>query len=150
MSSSYVRTQIKTFISSNIPSETVVDLTGVYDELQDILEAEGVSYEDPWLGLQFIGNEEMPINVGANNTQGLYREYGNVFLHIAAMSTIGVSTGILARAETIAVAFRGQRINDIIIESVSPPNFELGATLDFEGGWTSASIVLNYYRDLNL
>jgi nitrous oxidase accessory protein NosD len=150
VSSSYVRTQITNFVGTDLASETLVDLTGVYDELQDVLNAVGVSYEDSWLGMQFIGNEELPINVGADNSQGCYREYGAVYLHIVAMATIGCHTGILSRSETIRNAFRGQRINDIIIENVSPPNFELGATLDFEGGWVSASVVVSYYRDYNL
>jgi len=150
MSSIYVRDKINNFITTNIASETPVDLTGAYDTLEDVLNANSVTYEDDWLGIQFIGNEELPINIGANNTQGLYREHGSIFLHVVAMANNNVHTGILTRGETIRNAFRGQRIDDIIIESISPLNFEKGATLDFESGWVSASVILSYYRDLNL
>ena len=50
--------------------------------------------------------------------------------------------------ETIRSLFRGKRINDIIIESVSPPNTESGTTIEFDNNFTSASIFLDYYRDL--
>ena len=57
---------------------------------------------------------------------------------------------ILTRAETLRNLIRGRRINDIVIEGVTPPNFEQGATLDLDAGYSSGSFIVNYYRDLNL
>lgn len=150
MSSSYVRTQITSFIGTELPAETVIDLTAEYREIEDVISGASLTYKDPWLGMQFIGSEDIPINVGANNVAGCYRETGIVMLHVVAQSNSLSASSILTRAESIRDAFRGQRINDIIIESVSPPNFERGVTLDFESGYTSAVITVSYERDLNL
>lgn len=146
MSSKYIREQIATFVNSDIPLENFIDLTAESDQLNDLVESYGLSYEDPWLGCQFIGSDENPIAVGNKD----YRETGSVFLHVVAPAKKGVRAGIIDRAEAIRDAFRGKRINDIVIESVTPPNFEAAATLQFEGGYTSASVIVNYYRDLHI
>lgn len=150
MSSTYVRTQIKAFIASDIATEKVIDLTAEYRDIDLVIASAGITYKDPWLGLQFVGSEEVPINVGANNVAGCYREVGVVMLHVVAIANASTATNILARVDTITSAFRGQRINDIVIEGISPPNFEKGSTLDFESGYISASIIVSYQRDLNL
>lgn len=151
MSSSYVRTELKNFITTNIPSEiNVVDLTGEYENLRNVLAKSGINHTNNWLGLQFIANEEEVITLAAGNDAGKYREFGALYLHIVSPAQIGVVDIILPRTETIRNAFRGQRIGDILIQSVTPPNFEAGATLQFEGGYQSASVIVTYERDLNL
>jgi len=149
MSSSYVRTEIKTFLSAN-STENVVDLTGQYLQLNEMLTAEGLTRNDPWLGIQFIGSTETPQSLVSTNNQGRYREIGSLFFHVVARVSNTLRDDILARAETLRNSIRGRRINDIVIEGVTPPNFEQGATLDLEGGYSSASVIVNYYRDLNL
>jgi len=150
MSSSYVRTQMTTFITTNSSEANIVDLTAQYSTQQNMLDDAGIGRNDPWLGLQFIGSSEEPITLNSNNTTGKYREVGSVFLHVVERVKTTVADDILTRAEDLRTLLRGQRINDIIIESVSPPNFESGATLQFEGGYQSASIIVSYERDLNL
>lgn len=150
MSSVYVRNQITTFIGTDLPTENVIDLTGEYRDIDDVIAGASLTFRDPWLGLQFVGSQDIPITVAANNVQGCYREIGTVLLHVVEMATSSSTTNILTRSETIRNAFRGQRINDLIIEEVSPPNFEQGATLDFESGYVAATIILSYERDLNL
>lgn len=151
MSSQYVRDQILDFIEDNVPEEPIViDLTAEFDDLRDLLAKNGVSGNKPWLGIQFIGNEEIPITVSAHNTQGKYRETGAVYLHIVEKARLGVGAPLITRSETLRNAFRGQRIGSILIESVSPPQTDSGATLSFEGGYTSASVIIVYQRDLDL
>jgi len=150
MSSSYVRSQITTFIGTNLASENLIDLTGEYKDIDDVIADASLTYKDPWLGMQFVGSEDVPINVGANNSAGCYREVGVVLLHVVSQAKGSASTDIIARAETIRDAFRGQRINDIVVEEVTPPNFERGATLDFESGYIAATVMISYQRDLNL
>lgn len=149
MSSSYVRTNFSAFLTAN-SSEDFLDLTGQFAELRYFLEDEGLTVRDDWVGLQYIGNEEIPINVGSGNTTGKYRELGAIFLHVVDIAKLGVDATILTRAEALRDLLRGRRIGDIVIESVSPPSFEQGATLQFEGGYISASIIVGYYRDLDL
>lgn len=150
MSSIYVRSQITTFIGTDLAAENLIDLTGEYRDIDDVISGASLTYKDPWLGMQFVGSEDIPITVGSNNITGCYREVGIVMLHVVAQANSSATAAILARAVTIRNAFRGQRINDIIIESVSPVNFERGTTLDFESGYCSATIIVSYQRDLNL
>ena len=151
MSSSYVRTELKNFITASIPSEDkVVDLTGEYDNLRKVLAKNSINHTDNWLGLQFIANDEEVVTLSAGNNAGKYREFGALYLHVVSPAQIGVADVILPRTEIIRNTFRGQRIGDILIQSVTPPNFESGATLQFEGGYQSASVIVTYERDLNL
>ena len=150
MSSEYVRSQIISFIESNLTDETAIDLSGEFDNLEALLAREGITGRDNWLGLQFIGSDEIPIAVSSTNTTGCYRETGAIFLHIAEKARLGIGALIIARAETIRNAFRGVRIGDILVESVTPVNFNSEATLNFEGGYTSGSVIISYERDLNL
>lgn len=150
MSSSLVRTGIKNFLTANAPSENLVDLSALYAELPDALNELGVTPEETWLGLEFMGEDEVPITVGANNTKGKYRETGMVYIHVVDIAKLGVSSSILSRAETLRALLRGQRIGSIVIESVTPVSFERGATLQFEGGYMSGSFIVGYYADIDL
>lgn len=150
MSSSYVRTEIKNFLTANAPTENQVDLSGRYEELTDMLDDFSIGRNEPWLGIQFVPSIEETVSLNAGNTEGKYREIGLIFLHIVERSKPTVTDDILARAETLQSLLRGQRINDILIEGVSPANFEAGGTLQFDGGYQSAGITVNYQRDLSL
>ncbi len=148
MSSKYVRDQIQAFMDAGL-TDTTLDISGQFDEIKSFLAKNGVGPRDPWYGLQYIPSEDIPITVGSNNSQGKYRELGAVFIHIVSVAKSDSAHDIVDRGELVRDLFRGQRIGSIIIEGVTPVNFEAAATLQFEGGYTSASIVLNYYRDLD-
>lgn len=150
MSSTSVRTAIKNFIATGFPAETLIDLTAEFEYLEELVLKYGLTREDPWLGIEFIGNEETMITVPATNQQGKFRETGVIMIHIVDVARLGIGDAILLRAEPIRNSLRGMRIGDIVIESVTPPNFSMGATIDFEGGYTSATIMASYYTDLDL
>lgn len=148
MSSLAVRTAVLQFLEDNAGSETVVDLTGHYEEMLDMLAEAGLQPDAPWLGIEFIGDEELPVSLAATNDQGLYREFGIIQLHICAVAQLGVGNSMLQRAEVLRDLFRGERIGGIVVESVSPMNTGPGATLEFEGGYVSGTININYYYDV--
>lgn len=150
MSSLAVRNAFKTYIKAQNPAEKIVDMTTVFDELQDFLEANGILPGNPWVGIQFLASEELPITINADGTTGRYRELGSIYVHVVDEAKLGVGDLILARVETIRNSLRGRRIGDIIIESVTPANFEFGAALQFEGGYMSGTFICNYERDLEL
>lgn len=150
MSSLYVRDEVLNFVNTELPTESVIDLTSDFLELEDVLLEEGLTMSDPWLGVQFLGSEEIPVDVGATNTRGKYREVGAIYLHVVEVARLGVHTIILNRAEAIRNKLRGQRIGSVIIEAVAPPNFGEGITLNFSGGYTAAVIQIDYHRDLDL
>jgi hypothetical protein len=149
MSSAYVRTQIKDFLETN-SSEDVVDLTADFQEIKELLDDSGIQPDAPWLGVQFQGDDEIPVALAATNDQGKYRETGAIYIHVVSTARLGVGDALLTRGEVLRNLFRGRRIGDILIESVTPMNFDSGATLQFEGGYMSGSFLMAYQRDLDL
>jgi len=149
MSSSNVRTLVKDFLTAEIPSETVVDLTAQFDDVKEMLTDQySLQPDAPWLGIDFQGDTEEPVSLSADNEKGLYREFGQIQLHICAMAKIGVGASLLARAEVLRNLFRGRRIEGIVVESVSPLNTGPGATLEFENGYVSGTVIVAYHFDL--
>jgi len=149
MSSKYVRDQFNNFIDTN-SSENIIDLTGQFLTLNEVVSNAGLGRNDDWVGIQFIGASEEIHSITATNSQGRYREIGSVYLHIVARVSDSTTDDIINRSETLRNLLRGRRIEDMIIEGVAPENFEAGTTLELDAGYQSASIILNYYRDLNL
>lgn len=146
MSSVAVRTLIRQFLEDE-SDETVVDLTGHFEDLRELLNQEDVQPDAPWLALEFIGDSELPVSLSATNEQGLYREIGQIQLHVCAVAKIGVGSSLETRAETLRNLFRGRRISGIVIESVSPINTGPGATLEFEGGYVSGTVSIGFHYD---
>lgn len=147
MSSSAVRTLVKDFLEDN-SAEIVVDLTGEYADVREMLGEAGVQPDSPWLGLEFAADLEEPVALSADNEKGLYREYGLIQLHICAVAKIGAGNAMLARAETLRNLFRGRRIGGIVVESLTPMNTGPGATLEFEAGYVSGTVTITYHYDL--
>lgn len=150
MSSSAVRTAMLNFIAAAAPTENVIDLSGQFGEIQELIADAGLDMDDPWLGVQFVGNDDSPITVGANNVVGMYRETGVVYIHVVDVAKLGGAGSIITRGETLRDAFRGMRIGDILIEGMTPINFDAGTTLRFSGGYMAASFLIDYTREYNL
>lgn len=149
MSSQVVRETIAAFLGTNVPGEKLISLEAEFPELRDLLAQAGLSPDAPWLGINFVGDDEIPVSLAATNEQGLYRETGSILLHVCAEAKIGVQNSMISRAEVLRNLFRGRRIDSIVIEGVSPVNFLRGATLEFDGGYVSGTITIAYHRDLS-
>ena len=80
MSSEYVRDQIKTYLGAN-SGESLIDISGEFREIKDLMSAYGLGVNSDWIALQFIGSTEEPTSVPA----GCYREFGSIFLHVVDM-----------------------------------------------------------------
>ncbi len=151
MSSLSVRDKVLAFLTDQFPAERVVDISAEYSELDDFLIANNITSDQNWLGIQYIGNEEIPVDVGATNTRGKYREIGIFYLHVVEVARLGVARAVLQRGEAIRNAVRGQRIDgDVVVKSVSPVNFGPGITLSFQGGYSAGLIIVEYQYDLDL
>ena len=147
MSSSYVRSTIKSYFTTTFPSKVLVDFTAEERDMVEILRQYSLTRTSQWYGIQFIGSDEEPVSSTSTSTRGQYRETGSLFFHIIVPSGVNAATNIIANVETIRDAFRGRRISDIVIQSVTPVNTEEGSTLQFESGFTSGSFIVNYYYD---
>ena len=60
MSSLYVRDTFKQFLTDNAAEDYIIDLSGEFDVLEDILNRYNVPRTSGWLGLTFLGDEEVP------------------------------------------------------------------------------------------
>jgi hypothetical protein len=151
MSSSYVRTQIKLYLQDNAQNENLIDLSGQFVELQKMLSNNNLTHKDTFLGLQWLPSGELPISLPSKNSAGCFRETGVFLMHIAEPTkTADLADAIVARADSLLSIFRSATINnDIIIESVTPANFDTTATLKFENGYQAAAVTVNFYRDFN-
>lgn len=146
MSRLAVRTAIKDFLDAN-SSEDVIDITAEFEELKDLLQDHDIQPEAPWLGLEFSADPAEPVSLTANNTQGLYREYGLISLHVVTSARLGAGNELLSRGEGLINLFEGSRIGDVVINTVGSLNTGPGATLEFEGGYVSGTITLGYHFD---
>lgn len=146
MSSSSVRTAVRQFLDNN-SSEDIIDLSDQFDDFKEMLAEANLQPDAPWLGLDFIGDEELPISLSATNEIGLYREIGSIILHVCTEARLGAGNSIIARAEDLRNLFRGLRIGNIVIDGVTPVNFGPGATLSFDGGYISGTITISYHAD---
>ena len=149
MSSLAVRNLINAFIVSDLPLEKAVEVSAEFEYTQDFLDENGITYSDPWLGVQFVGSDEEPVDINASNINGKYRESGIIYLHVTEIAKIGPKTSLFLRCEEIRKKFRGKRLGDLVVKKVSPPNTGIGATLNFEGGWTAALIQVDYEYDFD-
>lgn len=151
MSSVAVREIIFDFLATVAPTENVVDLSGEFDELKELLDEYNVPVGSPWLGVQFVGSEEDPIDVRGTNNKGKYRELGVIYLHVVGIAHLRAHQLILPRGEALRNAFRGQRLEGkLLVEAVSPVNFGQGITLNFEGGYTAGAIEITYTFEFDL
>lgn len=150
MSSLAVRTTIKNFITTEFPGEKLVDFTAQYAEMKELLQALNIGEEQDWLGIEFYGGEEEPITVPATNDQGKYREEGAIEFHIVTVAQLGAGDTLLTRAEALRDRIRGQRIGLVTITSMTTPNTGAGATLQFDGGFMSASFFASYEYEKDL
>lgn len=153
MSSSVVRSTINSHIQTVLTGfakpETLVDLTGEFENLSDVLDYHEVGELDPWVGIQFVGSD-ITINsiTSLENNKGSFREDGAILIHVVDIGRLGVHNDIIARGEVIANSLRGRRLaNGIVIDEVSPVNFGRGVALQFEGKYVSGTINVGYYRD---
>lgn len=146
MSSVAVRNLFRNFLSAN-SNEEVIDLTGQFEDLREMLVTEGVQPDAPWLGIEFVSNGEEPVSLAADNEKGLYREYGLLQLHVCAVAKIGVGANLETRGDSLLNLFRGRRIGGIVVESVAPLNTGPGATLEFEGGYVSGTVTVTFHYD---
>lgn len=143
MSSLDVREDLKTYFDAST-SEVIIDISGETRDLLTVMQANSIGVNDECLFIQFIGSNEEPISVQA----GCYRETGTMYIHVIAPVAIGAIDGILTRCKTIRSIFRGKRVDNIVIESVSPPNTETGTTVEINNNYTSASFFIDYYADI--
>ncbi len=150
MSSIYVRDQFKTFIAANIGSEKLLDISGEFREIKELLSDNLIAPGEVWNAIEFTPESERPITIGSSNTSGKYREKGLATVHVVGIAKIGGAASTLARAEALIDKLRGKKLGTIFVDSVSPPDFNISASLNFSQGYTAVGIYIEYTNDIDL
>jgi len=150
VSSLAVRDSVMAFLAAEFPSEKLIDLSAEYDQFDQLMEAYGLTLSDDWLGIQFVGDEEEPVALSANNAEGGYREYGSIAIHCVTPASMNGRRPMLQRAENIRKKLRGQRLSGgVMIMECNPANTEAGAAIQFDSGFMGATFFTTYYIDIS-
>jgi len=138
MSSSYVRTQVKDYLTANwVGTNTFVDVSD-FKTMKDLpVPPENV------LMVEFISQTESNISLGGGDC---YREIGIINGHILVPTGYS-STDALSVCEQFRDLFRGKRINNMTIQAVNPPSNLNGVAISFEGIYSGWAIQLDYICD---
>lgn len=147
MSSLYVRDTFMEYVTAEVPTEKIFDLTAEYDRIKDFMKHHNITPNDKWVGVDFIGDGEEPVTIGSHE-KGMWRETGAIYIHVVDFARLGIGRSLITRADAIREVLRTKRISEtFVLESVTPANTGAGAAFQFEGGWTAASFLVSYYRD---
>lgn len=146
MSAPFVREEIMKYLVQEFPTEKVLDISGEAHRLEDFLAKNGVSKNDKWVAVYFTGDDEEVASIATTNGKGCWVEWGSI--HVECLGPTGQLGGVnslVARAHAFKKKLRSKRIGSLTIESVTPPNTELGSGFTFDSGYSCASISA-YYR----
>ncbi len=141
MSSLETRSALTTFLATSYSGVPFHDADG--DVTDDSLE--GV---DQGVLLQFIGNANESRGMGGN----CFRELGAVSFHFFARANKDPSVprdAILEMAKEVTRILMNKRVGSVVFEEMSPPNFSVGAAIEFKKGFIGAVSTITYYRDFN-
>jgi len=137
MSSNYVRTEYKNFLTTNWVTTPFIDISD-FKTINDLPQP-----PENVLLLEFVPQAEEEVSVGPGNC---YRERGIINNHVLAPSGYA-STDALSVCEELRDLLRGIRIKDITVRAVNPPTNMNGAALQFDGSYDGWVIQLDYICD---
>ena len=110
MSSGFVRSTLELFLHENWSDTDVY----VVDDHEDIASIPANTLQ-PWVGIEYLSSTDQVDCLPAN----MWRERGTILLHIVIPNGWKSSTAIVL-GDKLQRLLRGQRINELVIESVSP------------------------------
>ncbi len=145
--SQYARTQIISHLEAN-SDEDFIDLTAAHQELKELLADNNLQPDAPFVGLEFLGGDIIPVSLAATDKTGLYREIGSLEIHICQQAAMGAGQKILTRGEALQKLFFGRRLGDVVIDEVRQISTAEGSTLNFDGGYVSGTFQVGFYRDI--
>lgn len=110
MSSGFVRSTLELFLRDNWVDTDVY----VVDDADNISTIPA-NTQKPWLGIEYLASTEAVDCLPAN----MWRERGTILLHIVLPNGWKSSTAIVL-GDKLQRLLRGQRLEELVIESVSP------------------------------
>lgn len=135
MSSGYVRLQINTFLEANWTT-TEIFYVDDYDSIDSI----PANNTDAWVGVEYPTSVEQVNSIPAN----FWREDGDVLIHIVTPNGWNSATPV-SYGDQLQQLLRGQRLGDVVIESVSPVTDASPPALELSSSWHGWAILVSYY-----
>lgn len=135
MSSLAVRTEITDWLNANYSATPWFDMS-YFQDMEDI----SPDSRSKFMLVQFVSGGEAVASTGP----GLcWEEDGIIQFHVCG--PVGGSTmDLLAISTDLALALKGKRLGNTVIEAVSPPNDADGAGIQWDGNWHGFTSVANY------
>ena len=135
MSSGYVRLQINSFLEANW---TTTDIFYVDDYAS--IDSIPANNTDAWVGVEYPSSVEQVNSIPAN----FWREDGDVLIHIVTPNGWESATPV-SYGDQLQQLLRGQRLGDVVIESVSPVTDASPPALELSSSWHGWAILVSYY-----
>ncbi len=135
MSSGYVRLQINTFLEANWTT-TEIFYVDDYDSIDSI----PANNTNAWVGVEYPTSVEQVNSIPAN----FWREDGDVLIHIVTPNGWNSATPV-SYGDQLQQLLRGQRLGDVVIESVSPVTDASPPALELSSSWHGWAILVSYY-----
>jgi hypothetical protein len=135
MSSGYVRLQINTFLEANWTT-TEIFYVDDYDSIDSI----PANNTGAWVGVEYPTSVEQVNSIPAN----FWREDGDVLIHIVTPNGWNSATPV-SYGDQLQQLLRGQRLGDVVIESVSPVTDASPPALELSSSWHGWAILVSYY-----
>lgn len=148
MSSKYVRDTIKAYIATVAPSYKVVDMTGEYREVKELLADKVIASGEVWIGIDFLKGQVIPITIGTNNTHGKYRETAGFNVQVNGIAKPGGADDAITLAQSIIDSIQVTRPGGIWIDSHETPA-DNGSGFNFEQGFITIDFTMRYIYDLD-
>ena len=135
MSSGYVRLHINSFLEDNWTT-TPIYYVDDYDSIESI----PANNSEAWVGVEYPSSVEQVNSIPAN----FWREDGNVLIHIVTPNGWNSTTPV-SYGDQLQQLLRGQRLGDVVIESVSPVTDASPPALELSSSWHGWAILISYY-----
>jgi len=138
LSSAYTRTEFKGYLTANWTGTNTFKDISDFETIDDF-----PNPPEEILVLEFVSVSEQNISLGPRDC---YRERGAINCHILVPSGYDSTNGITI-CENLRNLLRGIRINNVVIESITPPTNRDGAALSVDGIYDGWAVSVSYYTD---
>jgi len=134
MSSGLVRSQLEDFLADNW-TDTLFYIVDDHEDISTI----PANNQEAWIGIEYASSSERVDSLPAN----FWNERGIIFLHIVTPNGWASKHSIYL-GDKLQKLLRGVRIQELVIESVSPVISQSPPAIEKSSEWNGFVLVLSY------
>lgn len=134
MSSKYVRNHLEGFLADNW-TDTKVYVVDDHEQISDI----PANNTEAWVGVEYVASVESVNCLPAN----MWNEVGTVFFHVVIPNG-WKSSHAIEYGDKLQHLLRGQRLENLVIESVSPILSQSPPSIERTSDWNGFCLIMNY------